>query len=74
MPVFWRPKPYDPGQGWEKTADGILELVWSLGPVLQPSLIDLLENTAEEAENNEDGNELLEFDYDELFDDDDTVV
>ena len=67
MPVFWRPKPFDPGQGWEKTADGILELVWSRGPVLQPSLIDLLENTAEEAENNEDGNELLEFDYDEPF-------
>ena len=31
----------------------------------------MLENTAEEAENNEDSNELLEIDYDELFDDDD---
>ena len=73
-PVFWRSKPYEPGQGWEKTADGILEPVWSHGPVLPPSLIDWLENTAEEAENNEDGNELLEIDYDELFDEDDAVV
>ena len=69
MPVFWRPKPYDPGQSWEKTADGILEPVWSRGPVLLPSLIDLSENSAEEAENNEAGNEPLEIDYDELFDD-----
>ena len=68
-PVFWRPKPYDPGQGWEKTADGILEPVWSRWPVLPPSLIDLMENTAEEAESNEDGSELFEIDYDELFDD-----
>ena len=73
-PVFWCPKPYNPGQGWEKTADGILEPVWSRGPVLPPSLSDLLENTAEEAEHNEDGNELLEIDYNELFDDADAVV
>ena len=73
-PVFWRPKPYDPGQGWQKTADGILEPVGSREPVLPPSLVDLLENTADEAENNEDGNELLEIDYDELFDDDDAFV
>ena len=66
-PVFWHPKPHNPGQGWEKTADGILEPVWSCEPALPPCLIDLLENTAEEAENNEDDNEMLENDYDELF-------
>ena len=71
---YGAPKPYDPGQGCEKTADGILEPVWSRGPVLPPSLIDLLENTAEEADNNEDGNELLQIDYDELFDDDKAVM
>ena len=73
-PVFWRPKPYNPGQDWEKTADGILEPVWSRGLALPPSLIDLLENTAEEADNNDDGNEMLEIGYDELFYEDDAVV
>ena len=45
---FWRPKAYDPGQGWQKTEEGILESVWSCGPVLPPSLIDLLEKTNEQ--------------------------
>ena len=44
-PIFWSPKPYDPGQGWQKTEEGILEPVWSSGPILPPSLIDLLEKT-----------------------------
>ena len=67
-PLFWRPKPYDPGQGWEKTEEGILEPVWSCGPILPPSLIDLLEKTAEEVEEGEEEEEH-EIDYDELFDD-----
>ena len=46
--IFWRPRPYDPGHGWEKTEEGILEPVWSCGPVLPPSLVDLLEKAAEE--------------------------
>ena len=32
-PIFWQPKPYDPGQGWEKNEDGTLEPVWSCGPI-----------------------------------------
>ena len=41
-PIFWRPKSYDDGQGWQKTEGGILEPVWSCGPILPLSLIDLL--------------------------------
>ena len=40
--------PYDPGQGWKKTDESILEPVCSCEPILSPSLIDLLEKTLEE--------------------------
>lgn len=72
-PVFWGPKPYDPGQGWEKTEEGILEPVWSCGPVLPPSLIDLNEKTTEEVEEGEEEEEEQEqeIDYEELLNDDD---
>ncbi len=67
--IFECPKPYDPKQGWEKTEDGILEPVWSTGPILPSSLIDLLEKTTAEIE--EDGEEEeIEFDYELLNDDD----
>ena len=41
-PIFWRPKPYDEGQGWQRTEGGILESVWSCLPILHQFLIDLL--------------------------------
>jgi len=66
--IFWRPNPYDPGQGWQKTEEGLLEPVWSCGPILPLSLIDLLEKTAEDVD--EEGDEQ-DVDYDELFSDDD---
>ena len=47
--IFLRPNPYDHWQGWEKTEEGVLQPVWSCGPVLPTSLIDLLEKTAEQA-------------------------
>ena len=50
IPIFWSPKPYDPGQGWERNEEGVLEPVWSCGPVLPPSLIDLVEKTTDEME------------------------
>jgi len=64
------PNPYDPGQGWEKTEEGVLEPVWSSGLVLSPSLIDLLEQTAEEAEKVAKDVEEQEIDYEELHSDD----
>lgn len=42
-PFFERPKPYDEGQGWLKREKGVIEPVWSIGPILPPSLIDLLD-------------------------------
>ena len=45
--IIESPKPYDEGQGWTKTDDGLLEPLWSRGPVLPQSLVDLLERTNE---------------------------
>ena len=45
-----------------------MEPVWSNGPILPPSLIDLLEKTAEEMEDEDE--EEQEIDYDDLNDDD----
>ena len=44
--------------------------MWSCGPVLPPSLIDLLEKTAEEAEEVGEEEEGQEVDYEELLSDD----
>lgn len=70
-PMFRCPKPYDRGQGWEKNEKGILEPLWSCGPILPPSLIDLLQKTVEEMEEDDDEEQEQEIDYDELLDDDD---
>ena len=73
IPIFWCPKPYDPGQGWEKNDKDILEPVWSCGPVLPPSLIDLVESTTEEIEQSEGSEQEQEedSDYGELSDHED---
>ena len=71
--IFWRPKPYDPGQGWEKTEEGILEPVWSCGPVLPPSLVYLLEKTAEEAADVGEQEEGQEIDYEEILSDNELI-
>ena len=44
--IVWHPNPYESRQGWEKTKEGVLEPVWPCGPILQPSLDDLLEKTS----------------------------
>ena len=53
-------KPYHDGQGWIRTEDGVLQLVWSSGAVLPNSLVNLLdsgdlEKEKEEEEKNKDG-------------------
>ena len=67
QPIFSRPKPYDAGQGWEKTGQGILEPVWSCGPILPSSLTDLLE-TVDSEDEEEDIVEEEYPDYDGLDD------
>ncbi len=45
------PKPYDPGMGWEKTGvEELLEPVWTIGPFLPPSLVEVLAQRAESEE------------------------
>jgi len=55
---FWRPKPYDNDQRWVKTEEGFAEPVWSCGPILPPSLIDLIKKVEEE--NDDDDEEIDE--------------
>ena len=52
-----------------KTEECILEPVWSCGPVLPTSLIDLLEKTVCDIEDNKE--EEQEIDYDDNFNEDD---
>uniref|UniRef100_UPI00358FA4EE uncharacterized protein isoform X1 n=1 Tax=Myxine glutinosa TaxID=7769 RepID=UPI00358FA4EE len=59
--ILEKPKPYDEGQGWMRTDEGVLKPVWSCGPVLPTSLVDLLdtgEREQEEEEDEEGENEL----------------
>ena len=62
IPILAKPKPYDPGQGWMKTDDGVLEPLWSSNPVLPESLVDLL-GTVESEDDDADEDE---FDLDDL--------
>ena len=49
QPIFERPNPYDECMGWEKTMDeGLLEPVWTIGPILPPSLVEVLAQKTEE--------------------------
>ena len=53
-------EPYDDGQGWIRTDDGVVEPVWSCGAALPNTLVNLLytgvrdEEKEEEEEENED--------------------
>ena len=53
-------------RGWS-WLDEFLEPVWSHGPILPPSLVDLLDTPEEEQEENEE--EAGVYDYEELLDD-----
>lgn len=49
--ILESPKPYDPGMGWEKTGEEeVLEPVWTIGPILPPSLVEVLAQRAESGE------------------------
>ncbi|CAH1773854.1 unnamed protein product [Owenia fusiformis] len=68
------PHPDDPGQGWVKS-NGILEPLWSCGPILPPSLIELIEETIVEVEQHEEKgedefDEMLDEMLDDMLDDD----
>ena len=50
-------KPYDDGQWWIRTEDGLLEPVWSCGAALSNSLVNLLDTGDHEEEKDEEENE-----------------
>lgn len=70
QPILEKPKPYDEGQGWMMNDRGELEPVWSCGPVLPASLVDLLD-TGDHEEVEEEGDMEDEFDLDSLIESDD---
>ena len=69
--IFVFPKPHEDEQGRKKTGDGSLVPLWSCGPILPPSLVDLIPDTAREIDDTDDDDEQ-EIDYDELFEDADS--
>ena len=62
--MYELPKPED-DHGWKKM-DGFLELVWSRGPILPLTPVDLLDTPEEEQEENEE--EAGVHNYEELLD------
>uniref|UniRef100_UPI00358E00C9 uncharacterized protein isoform X5 n=1 Tax=Myxine glutinosa TaxID=7769 RepID=UPI00358E00C9 len=49
--IIESPKPCDPGMGWEKTGEEeVLEPIWTIGPILPPSLVEVLAQRAEPEE------------------------
>ena len=64
-PIFWKPDAFE-GHGWVRNDKNILEPLWSTGPILPQTLIDLVQPTKEELQEAE---EIIEYDPDEVFDD-----
>lgn len=67
--IIEKPKPYADGQGWKKTDGGVLEPVWSCGPVLPAALADLLDPGSDDEEDEEGEDE--EFELESCIDSDD---
>ena len=43
VPIFEKPKPNDANQGWATDESGTLEPLWTIGPCLPQTLIDLMD-------------------------------
>ena len=77
--IFEKPEPDSESQGSLRTDDGVVGPVWSIGPILPPSLIKLLDIC--DTENNNDENnctddepnleEDVEINYDDMLTEDD---
>lgn len=69
--TFPHPKPHDDGQGWEKK-HGILEPVWSCGPIMPQTLVDLIEPVTNElekdAEDEDEEDEDVDYEYEDILD------
>ena len=70
-PILEKPKPYDEGQGWMRTDEGVLKPVWSCGPVPPTLLVNLLDTGEHEQEEEEKEEGEDEFDSDDFIENDD---
>ena len=61
QPIIEKPKPYDMDQGWQKVENGSLEPIWSRGPILPMSLIDLLDSTDWDLDDEDEDDEYLDY-------------
>ena len=66
-----KPNPYDDGQGLINANDVVLEPVWSCGPGLPNSLVDILDIDDREEEAQEENEDEDELDFDDLCESDD---
>ena len=77
IPIFESPNPHDANQGWLLNDEGRLEPRWTRGEVLPQSLIDLIDTTTDEADEEDseielsDGEEIDDKDECEISDNDD---
>ena len=61
-PSVEKPKPYDEGQGWMRTAKGVLKPLWLYNAVLPNSLVDLLDiDDPDDDQAQEEGTEEEDF-------------
>ena len=65
IPILEKFKPYDQGQGWMRTNEGVLEPLWSSVPVLPESLVDLM-GTVEEQLDGEQEEDDYDFEFDQF--------
>ena len=70
-PILENPKPYDEGQGWMKTDEGVLKPVWSCGPILPTSLVDPHDTGEHEQEEQEKEEGEDEFNFEDFSENDD---
>ena len=74
--ILEKPNPYDDGQGWVNTHEGVLEPMWSFGPIMPTSLVDLLvtcdrEVVEEKEEEEREDGDMDNIELDDLIDSDD---
>ena len=68
--ILEKPNPHDEGQGWIRTDEGLLKPLWSYGPILPTSLVDLLDTRVHDQEEEEEEEEEA-FDSDNFYESDD---
>ena len=50
IPIFDLPSPCEDNNGWKKDDNGLIEPIWTIGPILPVKLVDILEKTIEQEE------------------------